>query len=93
MPYTNIIYRKDDHIARITLNRPRANNAINQELAQELTDACQQISRDDDIYAVIITGAGEKAFCCGGGAEDATGYGVAEAVSGIPQPVIAAING
>ncbi len=93
MPYTTIIYRKKDHIAYLTLNRPKANNVINEELSQELTDACHQISRDDDVYTVIITGAGEKAFCSGSEAGDATSYGAAEALAGISQPVIAAING
>jgi len=65
MPYTTIIYAQKDHIARITLNRPEANNIINQQLAQELEDVCCQINQDDNIYVVIITGAGDRAFCCG----------------------------
>ena len=65
MSYSTIIYTKKDHIAHITLNRPEANNIINQELAQELEDVCRQINQDDDIYVTIITGAGYKAFCGG----------------------------
>ena len=60
-----ITYDKKNHIAYITLNRPEANNIINQQLAQELEDICCKINQDDDIYVVIITGAGDKAFCCG----------------------------
>ena len=47
MPRTNIIYTKRGHIAHIVLNRPEANNAINQQLAQELTEVCCQINQDN----------------------------------------------
>ncbi len=66
MPYTAVIYTKRGHIAHITLNRPEVNNVINQRLAQELGDVCRQINQDNNIYVVIITGAGDRAFCCGG---------------------------
>ena len=91
MSYATIIYTKEDHIARITLNRPEVNNAINLRLAQELADACCEINQDDDICVVVITGAGDKAFCCG--SEPDSRCGVATAVANIDRPVIAAING
>ena len=65
MLYTTIIYETTDHIAQITLNRPEANNAINEELARELGDICQIINQDEDIRLVVITGAGDKAFSSG----------------------------
>ena len=65
MSYATIIYTKKDHIAHITLNRPEVDNIINQQLAQELEDVCCQINQDDNIYVVIITGAGDRAFCGG----------------------------
>jgi len=65
MPYTTIIYTKEDHIGHITLNRPEVDNIINQQLAQELEEVCCQINQDENIYVVIITGAGDSAFCCG----------------------------
>jgi len=65
MPYTTIIYAKEDHIGHITLNRPEVDNIINQRLAHELEDVCCQINRDEHIYVVIITGAGDKTFCGG----------------------------
>ncbi len=65
MRYATIIYTKKDHIAHLTLNRPEADNIINQQLAQELKDVCYHINQDDAIYVVIITGAGDRAFCCG----------------------------
>lgn len=86
MSYDNLIYKKKDHVAYLTLNRPRAKNAINGRMSREIADVCGKVSRDDDVYAVVITGAG-KAFCAGGEA------GAAAAIAGIDRPVIAAING
>ena len=57
-----VIYTAKDHIASITLNRPEADNIINQQLAQELEDICCRINQDDSIYVVVITGAGDRAF-------------------------------
>lgn len=94
MPYTTIIYTKKGHIARVILNRPESDNAINQQLAQELVEVCCQINKDDDIYVVTVSGAGDKAFCSGGEleAEDPQ-YRPAGAIASIDRPVIAAING
>jgi enoyl-CoA hydratase len=96
MSYATIIYTKKDHIAYITLNQPETDNIINQQLTQELEDICCEINRDDDIYVVIITGAGDRAFCGGSELElngVGTKYNVATAVASIDRPVIAAING
>ena len=94
MPYSSIIYTKKDHVASITLNRPQADNTINQQLAQELEDVCRQINQDEAIYVVILTGAGDRAFC-GGSETEKLGavYSAATAVADIEKPVIAAING
>jgi len=94
MTYATVIYTKKDRIAYITLNRPEANNIINLQLAQELADVCRQINQDNDIYVVIITGAGDRAFCGGSELEQVSpAYNVAAAIASIDQPVIAAING
>jgi enoyl-CoA hydratase len=94
MSYSAVIYAKKDHIARITLNRPDADNVINRQLARELEDVCREVNQDDDIYVVIVTGAGDKAFCGGGEVgESGAPYNVAAAVAGIDRPVIAAVNG
>ena len=90
MPAKTIIYTKKGHIAQITLDRPEANNIINQQLAQEMAEVCQGINQDDDVYVVVISGAGDKAFCSGG---EGAKLNVAAAVAGIEKPVIAAING
>ena len=96
MPYTTVSYTKENHIAYLILSRPEVNNAINQQLAQELEAICCQINQDNDIYVVLITGVGNKAFCVGGelaSPEPGVNYGVASAIASLNQPVIAAING
>ena len=94
MPYTTIIYTQKDHIAWVTLNRPEVNNIINRQLAQELEDVCHQINQDDGIYVVIITGAGDRAFCGGSELEPVSPeYNLATAIANVDRPVIAAING
>jgi enoyl-CoA hydratase/carnithine racemase len=89
MSNTTVIYTKKDNVAYITLNRAEADNVINQQLAQEMDDICCGINQDDDIYVVVITGAGDKAFCSGSEVK----MNVVATVAGIDQPVIAAING
>jgi enoyl-CoA hydratase len=94
MPHATVTCTKKGHIVHLTLNRPEANNIINQQLAQELEEACCQINQDKDIYVVTVTGAGDKAFCSGSEFEPAGhGYSPAGAIAGIDRPVIAAING
>ena len=96
MTYTTVSYTKESHVAYLILSRPEVNNAINQQLAQELETICCQINQDNDIYVVLITGAGNKAFCVGGelaSPEPGVNYGVASVMASLNQPVIAAING
>ena len=104
-----VIYTRKDHIAQLTLNRPEADNVINRQLAQELEDSCSAIMQDDTIYVVVLTGAGDRAFCKGSQQEQliqagdtaaasnpeevSRQYQVASAIAGIDRPVIAAING
>lgn len=92
MLFISITYTKENHVAFITLNRPDAQNVINQQMAQEIIEVCHQINQEDDIYVVVITGAGDKVFCSGGEPLKLA-CNVSEAVYGIDRPVIAAING
>lgn len=61
----SLLFDLHENVVTLTLNRPEAMNAIDPELRAELRDAWEQIQRDDRIRAVILTGAGERAFCTG----------------------------
>jgi len=95
-------------VATVTLNRPRAMNALSTKLRSALMKAFQGISEDDSIRVVILTGAGERAFCAGldlkelggetDGASDAGraisgGGNLVQAIEGVAVPIIGAING
>jgi enoyl-CoA hydratase len=58
MSYQTLLYEKLDHIGLITLNRPERLNAINRTMLRELQSACVAVEQDDDIRAVVLTGAG-----------------------------------
>jgi len=90
MSYSAIIYNKRQNFAVITLNRPAADNAINQQLGQEIVDVCHEVNQDEEIRVVVVTGAG-NVFC--GGSELTAPCGVAAVVASLEKPVIAAING
>lgn len=60
------LYERDGHVATLTFNRPERRNAISPEVACRLADAMGEIAEDDEIRVVILTGAGDKAFCSGG---------------------------
>lgn len=65
MPYTTIICERRGQVAWITLNRPAAMNAISSAMVEELINAIERIEADADLYTVVITGAGSRAFCGG----------------------------
>lgn len=88
----------------LTLNRPEARNAVNAEVAKQMTAALDQLDQDQELRVMVLTGAGDKAFCAGmdlkafgagaGGAIGAQAGGFAGfARRSIPVPVIAAVNG
>ena len=87
-----VLYSHKDHIARITLNRPDARNAIDEGLAGELRDICERINQDNDIYVAIITGTGDY-FCVDDELSAGTIARCADAVASVECAVIAAING
>ena len=60
-----LLFETRNHIAYLTLNRPEVHNSINPEMIVQLCDAWKQINADDAIRVVIVTGAGQKAFCAG----------------------------
>lgn len=64
--YTDIIYEKAEGIARVTINRPRVRNAFRPLTVKEMIHAFDDARDDREVGVVLLTGAGEKAFCSGG---------------------------
>lgn len=64
--FQDIIYEKKDWVAKVIINRPQVYNSYSTLALQEMTLAFQDASWDDSIAVVVLTGAGEKAFCTGG---------------------------
>jgi enoyl-CoA hydratase/carnithine racemase len=97
-----VLYNPKDHIGYITLNNPQNGNRIDLAAAQELIEACHRANGDEEVYVVVLSGAG-NCFCAGGDARGLISpgdgenlpvkYSPAEAVAGIDRPVIAAIQG
>ena len=65
MQYTQITYDVAESVATITLSRPERMNAFTDVMMREVIDAFDRVDADDDVRAVIVTGAGERAFCAG----------------------------
>lgn len=62
----HFIYDKPrDHVARITIDRPEVRNAINTPAHSEWSDLLDEAEADDDVWVIVITGVGDKAFCAG----------------------------
>ncbi|MBO5131621.1 MAG: 1,4-dihydroxy-2-naphthoyl-CoA synthase [Paludibacteraceae bacterium] len=105
--YKEILFDYYNGIARITINRPRYRNAFTPTTTAEMSDALTYCRECEDIYVVIFTGAGDKAFCSGGDMH-VKGHGgyideegrprlsvldVQKQIRSLPKPVIAAVNG
>ncbi|MDX6432239.1 MAG: hypothetical protein QOE54_4605 [Streptosporangiaceae bacterium] len=65
MDLTTLIYEVSDHVATVTLNRPEAMNSFNQTMCDEFSLVWKTIREDDDVHAVVLRAAGERAFCTG----------------------------
>jgi naphthoate synthase len=64
--FSDIFYHKDDGLAKITINRPEVRNAFRPQTVSEMSQALADAREDPEIGVVILTGAGDKAFCSGG---------------------------
>jgi enoyl-CoA hydratase len=106
MAYENLLVEKGDGFTVVTLNRPKVLNALNAALFTDLHDAFRALAHDAEVRAVILTGAGEKAFAAGadiselaqvsaaqGHALSRRGQAVLRLIETLGKPVIAAING
>src|SRR6266849_3679856 len=107
MSYSNIRFEADqDAIAVVTVNRPDKLNALNRDTMGELADAFTRVRDDAAIRALIITGAGEKAFVAGADIRELAeispveaqalsqrGQAIFRALETLPKPSVAAVNG
>jgi enoyl-CoA hydratase len=107
MTYQNILVEREDRIAIITLNRPQVLNALSQATVDELDAAIDELGADEGVRAIIITGAGDKAFAAGADIKElhdlSSANEAAEFIgrrhrflfklAKLPKPVIAALNG
>ncbi len=65
MTYEAIILERDGHVATIRLNRPDKHNAISSTMSREMIEALDALEADGDVRVIVLTGAGDKAFCAG----------------------------
>ena len=96
-------FEQDGPMGIITLNRPEQKNAITAEMAAELGEIADIIGWDSEVSVLVLTGAGEKAFCAGTDSEEISSYtgreefvsrlSAASIIGSFNRPVIAAING
>ncbi|WP_319525575.1 enoyl-CoA hydratase-related protein [uncultured Desulfosarcina sp.] len=106
MAYENIIFEVNEGIATITFNRPKALNALNGMLLDELAAALDEIEADEDIRVLVLTGAGEKSFVAGADITELATFNTLQSkmfsrkgqliISRLQElaiPVIAAVNG
>ena len=105
MDYNTIKYEVNGHIAKITMNRPKALNALNSEVLDELDKCLDEIKANNDLRVLIITGEG-RSFIAGADIKEMSELGGLEAkafgnkglsvfrkIETLPIPVIAAVNG
>jgi len=107
MTYQNILSELKAAVLYVTINREQKLNALNRETLAELADVIAYASQSDEVKAVLLTGAGEKAFVAGADISEFANYTaengeelarngqmtVFDAIANCPKPVIAAING
>ena len=80
----DLIYEVHDHLAHITLNRPKQLNCFSEEMIHLWTEALEDVRDNDDVYALLLSGNG-KAFCAGGDVKPVTDSSRAMKISP-PQP-------
>jgi enoyl-CoA hydratase len=106
MTFENLLIERDEAVAVVTFNRPKVLNALNTQTMNELSAAIAGLKADAGVRAIVLTGAGEKAFIAGAdinelavqtpiqGKEHARrGQQIFDAIEQLGKPVIAAVNG
>jgi enoyl-CoA hydratase/carnithine racemase len=97
---------KEERVGIVSLERPEALNAISGALAEELAGVLRAVGADDDLWAIVLAGAGERAFCAGADLKERASFSLQdyyhnrtqmramfEALRALPQPSIAAVFG
>lgn len=104
MAYECILTETEDHVGIVTLNRPKALNALNAQLLSELSDALKAMQADHNVRCIIITGS-EKAFAAGADIKEMASKSFVdvftedlftsdvETILGVRKPIIAAVSG
>jgi len=105
-PYEHLIVETKNNVATITINRPEVLNSFNGQTCEELIMAFTRAGWDKEVGVIVLTGAGDRAFCAGGdqsdkagayvGARGTVGMPVEEVQSlirDVPKPVIARVRG
>src|SRR5436305_3799042 len=107
--YTHILFDREQGVARVTLNRPDVLNSFNRAMARELCEAFAEIATNEEVRAVLLTGAG-RGFCAGQDLVEASprpdgslpdlgdfvreGYNpIIRAIRTLEKPVVCAVNG
>jgi enoyl-CoA hydratase/carnithine racemase len=101
-----VLVERDAEVALVRLNRPAAMNAVNEDIRRELPAALAKLEADASVRAIVIAGAGDRAFSSGQDLEEAAGYTAADvegwftrvhamfaAVRAVNKPTVAAYNG
>jgi naphthoate synthase len=105
--YRDILYHQAEGIAKLTINRPEVRNAFRPETVRELIDAFHRAHMDPDIGVIVLTGAGDLAFCSGGdqrirgdegyrdtaGAQHLNVLELQRQIRTLPKPVVAMVAG
>ncbi len=106
MSFENLLVERDAAIAIVIVNRPKVLNALNRQTLSELARVVHELHQDAEVRAIVLTGAGEKAFVAGADINELAvlspaegqqharkGQSVFDAIECLGKPVIAAING
>ena len=106
MSFETLLVERDGAVAVVTVNRPKVLNALNTQTIDELERALLELQQDDNVRAIVLTGAGEKSFVAGADINELAvlspaqgqqharrGQAVFNTIEHLGKPVIAAING
>ncbi|UCH64690.1 MAG: enoyl-CoA hydratase/isomerase family protein [Ignavibacterium sp.] len=106
MSYKTLLLEIEDNIATVTINRPEKMNALNAQVMADLDTVFDDLKNNEQVYVIIITGSGEKAFVAGADIKELSnldmnkakefsenGQAVLNKIENFEKPVIAAVNG